>query len=128
MKPLLIKSLPNSLDVNFDPESGILELSGISMPENSRMFFSQLRDWIEDYVKTNPRQTTVNVKISYLNSGSHSYISELFNKLGPLKTSGNQIVVNWYYEIDDREIEEIGKGCSETSMIPFNLIPLESFK
>lgn len=127
MKPLIIKSVPNSPDVEFNPENGCLEISGISMPENARMFFLQLMEWIENYVKTGPTSTTMNVKISYLNSGSHSYISDLFKKLEPLHQNGKQVTVNWYFETDDREIEEIGKACRETTSIPFQMIAVDSF-
>lgn len=127
MKPLIIKSDPNTLEINFNAQTGTLELAGKSMPENAKLFFGELTTWIENYVQTNPSKTTVNVKITYLNSGSHGYIADLFKRFQPLYKSGKEINIKWYYESDDRELQEIGKECSEIAQIPFELVPVDSF-
>lgn len=122
MEALILKPTYNSPSISFDAQSGLLEISGRSIPEHANMFYDKLIHWVKEYAITKPSKTEVNIKLDYLNSSSHKYLIELLEKLEPIHSNGCQILVNWYFEEDDDEIKETGKECSELVKVPFNFI------
>lgn len=124
MDPLLLKPTYNSPSVSFDALSGVLEIAGRSIPEHANMFYDRLILWVKEYAKAPAVKTEVNIKLDYLNSSSHKYLIELLEKLEPIHSNGNQIVISWHYEEDDDEIKETGVECSELVKVPFKFIPV----
>ncbi len=48
MDNLIIEKTKNTLGVNFIAETGVLELTGSSFPENASEFFTPLVDWLKN--------------------------------------------------------------------------------
>lgn len=127
MKKLELEATYNSPRIDFDPDSGNMEMAGRSIPEHANLFYQGLIEWAKRYAETNPPKTKVQVKIDYLNSSSHKFLMELFEKLEPIHIGGNDIIVDWYYEQDDEEMRETGEEYNETVNVPFNIIEVEEF-
>ena len=49
MESLQLEGNPKTPTVNFDPETGLFELKGRSIPENSIDFYKPLIDWLDRY-------------------------------------------------------------------------------
>ena len=58
MENILREGSAKTPAVNFDSASGVLELKGRSIPENSVEFYKPLNDWIENY-GANPKDKTI---------------------------------------------------------------------
>lgn len=127
MNPIYIKSTYNTPEVNFDAKKGLLEFTGRSIPEHAIFFYEQLVNWAKEYADSNPSETTVNIKLDYLNSSSHKFMLELLEKLEPLRTNGHKLTINWYYEFDDEEMLDMGKEFEMLLKIPFTMISVEEF-
>ncbi len=122
MDNLVIEKTKNTLGVNFDRSTGVLEISGSSFPENTRDFFQPLLKWIQDFMLQVTDKITLNFRFDYLNSSSIKFVSDIADKLEMYHKSGGEVEINWYYEEDDEDIQEMGEELKEDLEIPFNII------
>ncbi len=122
MTDLHLAKTKNTLSVNFNCSSGLLELSGSSYPENTTDFFKPLIDWIQQYFLEVTGKLVLTIKIDYLNSSSIKYLSDMIDKLENYHKSGGQVEINWYHKEDDDDIKEMGEEIKEDVSFPFNII------
>ncbi len=73
MKKLIIASSKTIPQVDFNPESGELNISGRSLPEQAHELFKPMLDWIDLYSKEVRGVTTMNITLEYINSSSNKY-------------------------------------------------------
>ena len=55
MENILIEKSNDTPMVNFNAESGILQISGDSYPEFPGNFYTPIIKWLEEYIKTTPQ-------------------------------------------------------------------------
>ena len=122
MNNLLVPKTKNTLGVNFDSSSGLLELSGSSYPENTSEFFKPLIDWIQQYFLEVTGKLELVIKIDYLNSRSIKYLSDMIDKLDNYHKSGGKVELKWYHKEDDEDIMEMGEEIKEDVTFPFTII------
>lgn len=111
--------------VNFNADSGVLEIKGRSIPENSIEFYKPLIDWIEQYSTQIQPNTSVNIQLEYFNTSSSKCILDVFKKLETIRGAGGAIMVNWHYEEDDEDMLEAGEDYQAIINIPFKMIEVE---
>ena len=104
--------------VNLDPEKGLVELGGRSIPENTESVYRPLIEWIEEYKEQPQEKTVVKIDFEYFNSSSAKYLIRFLEYFSTMKKSGYEIVVNWYY--DDDELLEYGEDFQEVLEMKFN--------
>ena len=124
MEPLLLEGSPKTPHVNFDPSTGLLELKGRSIPENSIDFYKPLIDWIDKYGRQPASKTALHVQLEYFNTSSSKCILDVFKKLEPIRAGGNEVTVLWHYEADDEDMLEAGEDYSGIINIPFKMIQI----
>jgi hypothetical protein len=122
MESISIEGTPKTPTVNFNAETGIIEIKGRSIPENSIEFYRPLVEWLEDYSKGPQKLTTVNIQLEYFNTSSSKCILDVFKKLESIKKARNEVVINWYYEEDDEDMLEAGEDYESIIRIPFKMI------
>ncbi len=71
------------------------------------MFFLPLINWVKLYSKTPCKKTTVNLKLEYFSTSASKLILELLKELEIIFKEKYDIVVNWYYELDDESMAEV---------------------
>ncbi|OFX50265.1 MAG: nuclear pore complex subunit [Bacteroidetes bacterium GWA2_30_7] len=125
MESITIEGTPKTPSVNFDFNSGKVEIKGRSIPENSIEFYKPLVDWLEKYSSTPKGLTEVNVQLEYFNTSSSKCILDVFKKLETIHKSGNEVLINWYYEEDDEDMLEAGEDYQSIIRIPFKMIEIE---
>ena len=111
--------------VDFDSSTGVLILKGRSIPENSIEFFSPLHDWLDGYANSALMETIVDVKLEYFNTSSSKCILDLFKRLEKINSEAKKVLVNWYYEEDDEDMEEAGEDYQAIINLPFKIIEVE---
>lgn len=124
MEPISIVGTPKTPTVHFD-DAGKVEIKGRSIPENSIEFYKPLVDWLEQYLSTPAELTEVNIQLEYFNTSSSKCILDVFKKLEAIYKSGNEVVINWYYEEDDEDMLEAGEDYQSIIKIPFKMIETE---
>lgn len=125
MEPIVAEGTPKTPTVNFNAETGKIEIKGRSIPENSIEFYKPLVDWLEAYAAQPAGLTEVNVQLEYFNTSSSKCILDVFKKLEVIFKSGNEVVINWYYEEDDEDMLEAGEDYQSIIRIPFKMIEIE---
>ena len=120
MEALIIKPTPKSLDIKCMP--GEINLKGNSILEDPKVFFEPVQNWIDDYLKQPEERTTINLKLEYVDTASIHGIQEILARLRVLKNRGHEIIVNWYYDIDDPELLELGEIMDTRLKMDLNLI------
>ena len=110
--------------VNFNAESGVLEISGESYHEYTIEFYQPIFEWLRKYFETPGRKVVFNFKMTYFNTSSSRRFLEIFDLLEDYKKEKNgDVTVNWYYQKKDVDMLESGEEYSEDVDLNFNLIP-----
>lgn len=111
------------MEVDFSKDTGILELSGSSYPENTIDFFGPINEWIRNYIATYKKEITINFRLSYLNTSSTKCLLDIFETMDEYYKEGGKVKINWYYAEDDEDIMETGEELAEDFEYPIELIP-----
>jgi hypothetical protein len=125
MEPILIEGTKKTPDISFNAETGILEIEGRSIPENSIEFYKPMVDWLDEYAKSPTDKTVVNIKLEYFNTSSSKCILDVFKKLEDIYKAKKDVVINWHYEEDDEDMLEAGEDYQSILKIPFKMIEIE---
>ncbi len=123
MDHLRLKESKYTVKVDFDPETGILELEGASYPENASEFYQPIFDWINRYIKEVKNKILLNLRLNYLNTSSTKCMLDIIDHLEDYYESGGNVTINWYYAEGDEDILETGEEFAEDARVPINLIP-----
>jgi len=124
MESISIEGTTKTPSVKLNPESGVIEIKGRSIPENSIEFYRPIIEWLDEYAKNPNKNTTVNVQLEYFNTSSSKCILDIFKKLESLKKARNEVVINWYYEEDDEDMLESGEDYESIIRVPFKMIEI----
>jgi len=125
MDPIRIEGTKKTPDIMFDANTGIIEIEGRSIPENSIEFYKPLVDWLDEYAKAPSEKTEVNIKLEYFNTSSSKCILDVFKKLEDIFKAKKEVVINWHYEEDDEDMLEAGEDYQSILKIPFKMIEME---
>jgi hypothetical protein len=125
MDAILIEGTPKTPDVSFDHSDGALLLKGRSIPENSIEFYKPLVEWLENYSSSPQQKTVCNIQLEYFNTSSSKCLLDLFKKMEDMSKSGNEIIINWYYEEDDEDMLEAGEDYQSIINVPFKMIEMQ---
>lgn len=124
MESIVIDGTQKTPSVKFDGKTGIIEIKGRSIPENSIEFYKPLVDWLEEYAKKPIEKTQVNVQLEYFNTSSSKCILDVFKKLEAIHKAKHDVVINWYYEEDDEDMLEAGEDYESIIRVPFKMIEI----
>jgi hypothetical protein len=119
--------------INFDSENNLFEISGFSRPENVIGFYRPILKWLDEFseavllknIDFNKRLLTINLKMTYFNSASSKFLLDILLEFMKYHSRGNEVVINWFYEDGDDEIQESGEEISDMLGYPFNFIPYQ---
>jgi len=70
MEPISFEGTPKTPTVNFNADTGIVEIKGRSIPENSIEFYKPLVDWLEEDTENAQPMTKVIIQLEYFNTSS----------------------------------------------------------
>ena len=103
MNNLVIQKTDSSPEISF-LSNGQLKIYGRSLPEDVHKFYNPIIDWIKQ-LKT--EIVKLDLKLEYLNTSSTKKILNLLISLDENENI-SEIDVNWHYEFDDLEMEDLG--------------------
>lgn len=125
MEILKIDGTKQTPEINFNPLTGVLNISGRSIPENTFEFFNPVLLWLEEYGQKAQPKTVINVDLEYFNTSSSKYILEIFKRLKNIMNDGKDVLVKWFYEQDDEEMMETGEDYEDVSGLTFEILAKE---
>ena len=123
MDPLIIEESVKTPSITFNPITGVLELKGKSIPENSLEFYKPVFEWLDAYSKSPAPTTEVHIRLDYFNTSSSKCLLDIFRRLEPANSGGaTSVKVHWFYESDDEDMMEAGDDYQALVKLPFTLI------
>lgn len=125
MRKFHLEGSPKTPLIDFDPETGILELKGRSIPENSVEFYQPINDWLAEYEASPKQETVIEMKLEYFNTSSSKCILDFFKRLEKMNGQSTAVKVNWYFETDDEDMAEAGEDYQAIVELPFTIIEID---
>jgi hypothetical protein len=128
MKSLKIEVIPDSPyypEVNFDAATGICELAGESYMEEAYKFYTPILNWLKEFTLDQGNDITLNVKLTYFNTNSSRLLLDMFDILKKSKDEGREVIINWYYEEDDPDVQEEVEDFEIETGLQINMRSLE---
>lgn len=124
-KHLHIDRTETSPQIDIDLEHGVIDFTGRSLPANSEEFYSRVYRWLDEYIRRPQPQTTVNMKLDYLDTSSSKHFFNIFDKLNAVSERGQRVCVKWHFETGDEEMAETGKDYQSFFAIEFDFIEVK---
>lgn len=122
MHRISIDSTKTTPSVVFDADSGVLTLSGVSIPENVSEFFAPMLEWLQDYVKDPAEHTVIRFDFDYFNTASSKIFMEIITELESMADADKKCTIEWYYDADDPDMREAGEDYALITRIPCHFV------
>ena len=122
MENFLLEGSDKTPTISLNAETGEMEFSGRSIPENSADLYAPVMDWVDEYIKDPCDKTNFIIKLEYFNTSSSKYLLEIFRRFEELFKTGRKVAVQWYYELEDEDMQESGDDFRDILRIPVELI------
>ncbi len=124
-KPLIVTERPEKIPhIHLDAALGIFKITGRSLPENVVDVYKPVYDWFDEYIEHPSETTIIEINLEYINTASYRCLFELCRRLERLQHSGHQVIVCWYYDVEDEDMLPMGQDLKELLDLPFELLPL----
>lgn len=109
--------------INLDPSTGVFEIRGKSIPENSTVFYKPVYEWLDSYIQSPAPSTKLEIQLDYFNTSSSKCIVDLFKRLESISRNGyGEAMINWKHDENDDDMLEAGEDYRSIIKIPFNLV------
>ena len=122
---LTIEATVKTPKIEFNSSSGLISISGISIPEDPREFFTPLDEELKKYIAAPLQNTNLEFKLEYFNTSTTLIIRNLIRQLRDISDK-TELNVKWFFENDDEDMEEAGDEFKVLFKdIEFNVIGVE---
>ncbi len=125
MENFFLEGTNKTPQLDFNSNEGRFLIAGRSIPENSIEFYKPLFEWLDNYVSQAKSNTILDVKLEYFNTSSSKCLVEIFRKLETLQQKNDNVLINWFYEEDDEDMQESGEDFQEIIDIKIVLNQME---
>jgi len=109
MKNLKIEAIEDEFyipSVDFNADTGVCEIAGESYIEQTQDFYEPLLDWLHEFMQTEKKKLTFNLKLAYYNTSTSKKILEILELCKRHELKGYEIEFNWFFDGEDLDIEE----------------------
>ena len=119
--PLKVNQTDKTPLLCYDPKNRLFTMSGVSVPENARVFYEPIMKWVEGYVRSehNKDGITINVHLDYFNIASSAILLKILKEFEKI---GDRVIINWFYDEEDDDMREIGDDLQWMVKVQFNVI------
>ena len=122
MSNLVIVDSIKTPSIIFTSDTGMLEIKGKSIPENSLEFYRPVFEWLDNYSLSPSPSTIMKVSLEYFNTSSSKCLLDIFRRLETINLSGkSNVTVQWHYDSDDEDMMEAGEDYQALVKVPFEL-------
>ena len=125
MNNIQIEATERSPEIEFNFADNIFSIRGESYPENVSEFFGEIMQRFNTHASSlEDADVTFNFELIYFNSSTAKVLMGLFDQLDQIAENGNKVIINWCYEEDDDNMEELGEEFGEDlEFAKFNMQP-----
>ena len=124
MERLHIEATERSPEIDFNFTGNVFAIRGESYPEDVPEFYGPVVKRLQSHFDDlKDSDVTFNLELVYFNSTSAKIFMGLFEALEETAEKGNRVVINWHFEEDDDNMEELGQEFGEDlEHATFNMI------
>ena len=114
MENIKIAATDRSPEVDFDFSSNTFMLRGESYPEDVNEFFGPIIEKLESHLEAlSASEVTFIFEFIYFNSSTAKILMSLFELLDETAENDNKVVVEWRFDEEDDNMEELGEEFGE---------------
>ncbi len=125
MDKLFLEATVQTPLIDFDPESGLMQIKGRAIPDNPDNFWLPILNWFESYLMLPAEETTFEIDLDYFNISSSKRILVLLYKLNDIADNGRRVNVKWCYNKADEDMFEVGQDLAYMVRVPFDFVEIE---
>ena len=111
--------------ISFDPERGLFEIRGKSIPEHSIEFYGPLLEFVEGYSSQPAERTVLDMKFEFFNTSSSNRIHALLRKFEKLYQCNSEVLIRWFCENGDENMLDAGEDFRAILRVPFEIIEVD---
>ena len=124
MKELRREATPETPMIHFNPENGLMQIKGRSIPNDSDDYWMPILSWFESYAQNPQEETIFKVNLDYFNISSSKRILFLLYKLNEMSDNGHNVRVIWEYRKEDDDMYEVGQDYAYMVKVPFEFVEI----
>ncbi|SCA54764.1 conserved hypothetical protein [Candidatus Terasakiella magnetica] len=114
MENVKIAATERSPEIEFDFDSNVFTMRGESYPEDVNEFFGPLMERLESHFEDqDASEIKFTFELIYFNSSTAKILMGLFDLFDETAEAGNKVLVEWRFEEDDDNMEELGEEYGE---------------
>lgn len=106
----------------FSINGNNVDLAGRSIPEDAVEFYDVLVGHVKKLISEKHEQVVVTIKLDYVNSASKKALVQLIKYFEQAHETGDDIIINWYYDHEDDDMKETGEDLKSVLSVPFILL------
>jgi hypothetical protein len=125
MEEINIAKCADTPGVRLSKSKGVFEIIGVSYPEDVRIFYGPILQWLADYNEQPNDKTVFVFKLDYFNTATSKILLDVMMSLEKIHKEGHECLVEWHFEIGDEDLQESGVDYSEIVKVPFKQMPYE---
>lgn len=121
MQNLHIEPTPTTPLINFNADSGNLEINGYLIPEDPNSFIRPIHEWLSEYLMLLPKQIKLVIRLICPHGRSANYlIIKMIKQLEAVAKQGSNVLICWMY--DDEDELELGEDFDDLTKLAFEFI------
>ena len=106
----------------IDEAKGYISIIGSSYPEDVAEAYENFLSGLNNFKIIKDKIFICELKLEILSSASMRILHELFIQLDEFNDAGTKVLVNWFFEPEDDDMEEVGLSFTELFDFEFNVI------
>ena len=122
MDALIIEKTKETPEINFNPSTGVLKISGRAYSNDIYQLFKPLNAWLEIYLAKPKEITTVEFKIEYCNSIFNKLLMIFLETCKSVIQKDKKLVIIWKHEKGDRESIDEANHISKLIGLPIEIV------
>ncbi|MBL7910828.1 MAG: SiaC family regulatory phosphoprotein [Bacteroidia bacterium] len=124
MNSLIIAETLETPGIDFNPETGVLKISGRAYSSDITVFYKSLSAWLDDYTN-NPKDTVIELYLDYYNSVFHKLLFNFLKKCKTVLEKDKTLVIKWFYNDGDEDSIDASISYAKSLDYPIEKIELE---
>ena len=114
MENMHIDPTERSPEIRFDFAKNQFLIKGESYPENVNSFFGPVMEKLTQHCEAcEDSEIQFQFELIYFNSSTAKILMGIFDLLDETAEAGNKVNIEWIYEEDDDNMEELGEEYGE---------------
>ena len=101
LSTLFVEPTSKTPQIDLNPITGELILSGRSIPENAAKTYESILNWVTEYAKRPRITTNLRFNLEYFNTSSSIWLAKIVRALCNIESNEFTLMIHLYFSIDE---------------------------